>query len=253
MSQVKELDLNQMAPLRNASQLISQFLRHKVESYFEPLNLLFAPKRVLGEYLEGFSRESVRGAEKNFAILAEKYAKACNATFHIPGKLKSPVPTIRHKLKIYPWEYPYQIGGDPDQTITISSPVKWVLTYDYPYTLSNVLKAKRKGEKLQPDETKQFVINTLTLWLLLSKEAGLKQILADLRFPISEEKSSVAGDLPFIVIGSSVQSFIPQDELIQTVTQLSGKPVFEELIDLDSVTGITDHLADQLQAMTSGS
>ncbi len=253
MSQVKEFDLNQMAPLRNASQMISQYLYQKIESYLEPLNALFAPKRVLGEYLEGFSRESVRGAEKNFAILADRYAKVCNATFHIPGKLKSPVPAIRNKLKIYPWEYPYQIGGDPAQTITISSPVKWILTYDYPYTLSNVLKANRKGEKLQLEETRQFVINTVTLWLLMSKEAGLKQILADLRYPVSEDTSSVSGDLPFIVISSSIQSFIPQDDLIQTVTQLSGKPVFEELVDLESVDSITDPLAEKLKALVSGS
>ena len=37
-----------------------------------------------------------------------------------------------------------------------------------------------------------------------------------------------------------VPAFRPQDELIRTVTQLSGKQVFEELIDVDGLPGIVD-------------
>jgi hypothetical protein len=241
---VRTIDLQQMAPLRNVTQRISRFLNDTLCGYLEPLTHLLAPHRVLGPYMEGHTRERVAGAEKNFSLLEQRYLKLCRETFNLPAKLSTPLPTIKKKLKIYPWEYHYQCA---DETITITSPVRWVLSYEAANDLSTLLEARRTGEKSDPEITKQLMINYLTMWITMGQQKGVKQILKDLRFNVTEATSPVAGDLPFIVINSEVPSFRPQDDLIQMVVQLSGKPVLEELMDLDAIQAIEDPLLTRLQ------
>jgi len=247
MSRVKEIELPQMAPLREVSQKIAQALQQTLTSYIAPLSPLLAPQRILGECLEGFQRERVPGADKAYAQLEAQFVQLCRNTFKFPHKLRKPLPAIKTKLEVYPWEYLYQVGDSPDNTVTISSPVRWVLAYDYPYTLSNLIKARLAGEKPQMEETKQVIINSVTLAMAMERATGIKQILADLRFPVSVSTSVVAGDLPFVVVDAAVESYRPQDDLINTVIQLSGRPVFEELVDLDEINAIQDPLAERVR------
>lgn len=248
MGRIQDIDLKQMAPLRDASQRISRFLHSTLDQYLDPLMPLFAPQKVLGGYLEGFTRERIAGAQKNFVALEQRYVEVC-MDLELPHKLVAPVPAIKQRLRTYPWEYHYELL---DETITVSSPVKWVLAYDHPFDLSSLLEAKRTGEKPEAGTIKQLIINTLTLWIMMGQQDGIKAILEDLRFTVTEATSPVAGDLPFIVISSAVESFRPRDELVQTVTQLSGKPVFEELVDLEAVASIPDPLVAQLQELAQG-
>jgi len=250
MTRVKEIDLQQLAHLREVSQKISQFLHKTLTGYLTPFSSLMAPSKILGEHLEAFTRERIPGADKSYALLEKQYTLLCRDVFRLPHKLRSPVPAIKSNLEVYPWEYLYQIEDDPAKTITISSPVSWVVSYDYPYTLSSLLKAKLAGEKPQPDETKQLIINSLVMKMSFERAAGIQQILDDLRFPLSVATSTVSGDLPYFVVNAAVESFRPQDELIQTVIQLSGRPVFEELVDLDRIDSIHDPLVERIKELT---
>ncbi len=247
MTRVKEIELPKMAPLREVSQKIAQFLQQTLSAYIQPMSPLLAAHRILGENLEGFQRERVPGATKAYAQLEEQFVKLCRSTFKFPHKLRKPLPAIKNKLEVYPWEYLYEVGGDPDNTITISSPVRWVLAYDYSYTLSSLIKAKLAGEKPQMDETKQLILNSVTLAMMMERSEGIKQILEDLRFPVSVATSPVSGDLPYVVVDAPVESYRPQDDLITTVIQLSGRPVFEELVDLDEVDAIRDTLVEKIK------
>ncbi len=249
MSQVKEIDLAQMAPLRDVSQKISQYLQETLSGYLSPLAPLLAPNRVLGEHLQGYSRDRLPDADKNFAQLEERYVRLCQHHFRLPSKIRSPVSSIKTTLDVHPWEYLYEVG---DRTIIISSPVKWVLSYEFTYGLSNLLRAKLAGEKPQPDETKQMLVNTLTLWMMMERSRGIKKILGDLRFPVSVATSPVSGDLPYIVLTAATEAFRPQDDLINTVIQLSGRPAFEELVDPEAVAGIKDPMVEKITELTSG-
>ena len=249
MSQVKEIDLAQMAPLRDVSQKISQHLQQTISGYLSPLAPLLAPNRVLGEHLTGYSRDRLPNADKNFAQLEERYVRLCQHTFRLPSKIRSPVPPIKLTLDVHPWEYLYEIG---DRTIIISSPVKWVLAYESPFGLSNLLRAKMAGEKPQPEETKQLIINSLTLWMMMERSRGIKQILEDLRFPVSVDTSPISGDLPYIVLTAATEAFRPQDDLINMVIQLSGRPAFEELVDPDAVANIRDPIVDKINEIITG-
>ncbi len=246
MTRVKKIDLQQLAHLRDVSQKISSLLHQTLTGYLAPLSALLAPSRVLGEHLDGFSRERLPGADKCFAELQASYLRVCRDFFSLPAKLRSPVPAIKAGIEVYPLEYLYTLGGEGGRTIRITSPVSWVIAYDYPYTLSSLVKAQLAGEKPQPEETKQLLINSITMKMAFDRSEGIKAILTDLRFPVSVVTSPVSGDLPYTVVQAAVPSFRPQDELIQTVIQLSGKPVFEELVDLERVDSIIDPLQQSI-------
>lgn len=240
MNTVKEIDLNQMAHLRNVSQKISQFLHKQLNSYLTTLTPLFPPRKILGEYMQSAFEGKIPGADKNVADLQERYKNLCGKPFDLPTKLSTPLPPIKNQLEIYPWEYSYQVGQDHSQTVTITTPVKWALSYTSGYSLSRLRAARLGREAQRPDEIRQFIVNALTINLLVDKSPGIRQIMEDLRFPMSTEATAELGELPFVVIRSTIPTFRPQDEIIQTVIQLSGKPVFEEIIDVEAI----EHLED---------
>jgi hypothetical protein len=246
---IKEIDLEQMGSLRDASQRIVQFLNTRLTNYLTTITPLFAPRKILGEFMESAFRERVPGADKNFAELENRYKTIARETFGMPSKLGTPLANIKNQLEVYPWEYLHQLEGDSGQTVRISSPVKWVLTYASGYTLSDLLEQCVQGEKPESGDVKQLVLNSLTMWKLIDQSPEIVQLLKDLRFSVSIESAPVSGELPYVVLTSDVPAFRPQDELISTVTQLSGKQVFEELIDVDAIAGMPDPFTDKLQEL----
>ena len=248
MTAVKEVDMQRLGELRTASQKVSQMLAKRLSSYLATLSPLFAPRKVLGEFMDSAFTEKVPGADKNFGEIEEAYKAIAKDTFGLPAKLGAPVPNVRNHLVIYPWEYRYGFDGDGGQPVTISSPVRWVLAYGGDFTLSNLMEHRAAGTDVSADDIKGLMIRSLTLWKLLENGPAICQLLADLRFTVSVERSPVAGDLPFMVISADVPVFRPQDDVIQMVTQLSGKLVFEELIDTDTLDQMTDPFRAQIEA-----
>jgi hypothetical protein len=249
MSIVKEIDLGQMAPLRNVSQKISQFLHKQLVTYLTTLTPLFAPRRILGEFMHSAFEGKVPGADKNIAELQEQYKKLCGKPFELPSTLSTPLPTIRNQLDIYPWEYTYQGDQEAAHPITITSPVKWVLSYTSGYNLSRLRAARYGRETPRTEEIRQFIIHVLTMNLLIAQSPGIRQIMDALRFPVSVEVSPELGELPLVVIHAAVSAFRPQDELIQTVIQLSGTPAFEEIIDSDAIETLEDPYKHKIIAL----
>ncbi|NOZ53870.1 MAG: hypothetical protein GXP08_12180 [Gammaproteobacteria bacterium] len=240
MSRVKEIDLQQMGPLRNASQKKSQLLEKKLNGHLVTLTPLFTPRKILGEFMESAFKDKILGAEANFKNIDEQFKDISRNGFKMPMKLSTPVAGIKNTLEIYSWQYLYPIGGNAEQTITVSSPTRWVLCYASGLNLSRLLKAKIEGETLRGDDVKELLLNSLVLVTLLNKFPGIKNLFEDLRFSITIEKSQVSGELPYVVLNSPLSAFRPQDDIIQTVTQLSGLPMFEELIDLDGMDNLDD-------------
>ena len=155
------------------------------------------------------------------------------------GPRDRPLANIKNQLEVYHWEYLYQLDGDSSQTVHISSPVKWVMTYAGSYTLSDLLEQRMHGEKLDAADLKEHMLRSLTLWLLIKQSPEIVRLLGDLRFAVTLENAAVSGALPYVALTSDVPAFRPQDDLIRTVTKLSGKQVFDELIDVDASAGVT--------------
>lgn len=248
MTPVKEIDMQSMGQLRQASQKITQFLHHRLNGYFTTITPLFAPRKVLGEFMESAFKDKVPGADGNFIELQEIFKEIATEAFDIPAKLNAPIPNIRNQLEIYPWEYRYRIGDDPADTVTITSPVRWVLAYAGGYSLSDLLEQQASGEQVDTDDLRRLLLHSLTMHKLIELSPAIRQLLDDLRFPLTVETSEASGKLPYVVVGSEVPAFRPQDDLIRTVTQLSGKPVFEELIDTAEIDAMTDPFKGKLAA-----
>ena len=246
MTPVKEIDMESMGQLRQASQKITQFLQQRLNGYFATLTPLFAPRKVLGEFMESAFQDKVPGADGNFIELQEAFKEIAGETFEIPAKLNAPIPNIRNQLEVYPWEYRYRIGDDAADWVTITSPVRWVLAYAGGYSLSDLLEQQANGEPADADDLRRLIVHGLTMSKLIEMSPAVRQLLEDLRFPLTVETSEASGKLPYVVINSEVPAFRPQDDLIRTVTQLSGKPVFEELIDTAEIDAMTDPFKGKL-------
>ncbi len=249
MTPVKEIELQQLGHLRNISQKITQHLQRKLNDYLNTVTPLLAPRKVLGQYMQSAFNDKVPGDDKNFASLEERYKQISRDTFNLSSKLSTPLPSIANKPVVYPWEYLYSIP-DVHSRISMSSPVRWVLNYSSAYDLSRLLEDRGKGEQTRPEEIKEFLIYSLTMWMLVDKSPGLQDLLRDLRFHVSFEKSDESGEFPDVVLNADVPSFRPQDEVIKTVVQMSGRPVFEELIDVDALAGVTDTFKTELLELT---
>jgi len=96
------------------------------------------------------------------------------------------------------------------------------------------------------DELQQFVLHYLMMNTVVSKQAGLSQILHALHFPITTERSPEFGDLPLTYISSSISTIRLPDEVITESTEISGMDVFEEVVNADDVAKLRDPLKEAL-------
>lgn len=249
MTPVKEIDMQSMGRIRQASQKISAFLHQRLNGYVQTLTPLFAPRKVLGEYMESAFKDKVPGADGNFIEIEEAYKSIARDTFEIPAKLITPIANIKNQIETYPWEYHYSIADDAKRPVIITSPVRWVLSYGGAYNLSDLLDQQSEGEMPEPDDLKQLMIRSLTLRKLMDLSPSIQQMLEDLRFPVRVETCDATGAMPIVVVSADLPTFRPQDDLIETVIQLSGKAVFEELIDLDAIGSLADPFKAKIQTL----
>jgi hypothetical protein len=245
----RTLSFEQLAELREKTEAISQLLQKQLKAHLETLRPLFAPRRLLGKYVG--VKEEVVGADKSFAQLQEKYKEVCGKPFALPPELDDgPLALIDNRLELYPWEYAHQAKGEREtKAVSITSPVRWVLTYSSGYTLSQLIQGASSKEPRRSDAIRQFVVNALVMQFLLAKFPGITQLLTDLRYEIHPQKSPGLGELALVTISSCLPSFRPSDSLILAATRLSGVPAFIELIDVDAVQTLHDPLKLRIEEM----
>ncbi len=243
----KALTFEQLVDLREKTEAISQFLYKRLKGHLETLRLLLAPRRLLGKYVG--VKEDVVGADKAFAQLQEIYRGVCGKPFALSTELdEGPLKLLENRFELYPWEYIHQAKSEREtKAVTITSPVRWVLTYSAGYTLSQVLQAVVGKEQRQTDALRQFVVNVLVMHLVLAKYPGIAQLLTDLRYQVGVDKSSRLGELPLVTLSACLPSFRPSDQLILTATRFSGVPAFIELIDVDMLDTLHDPLKQHLE------
>jgi hypothetical protein len=238
-SAAQALTFDDLMSLREKTERLSSFLTGRLRTHISTLYPLLAPKRVFGPYVG--AKESVPRSEEAYNQLVERFREIAGPPFDFRPELdEQTLGNMEYGIEIYPWEYPYDIGG---RNITITSPVKWILTYRTEYTPSqmrNLLASK--GER-RPLPIRQFAANALALQVVVSRVAGVAELLADLRYAVEPALVPGFGRLKFLTISCPIQSFRPLDELIQTATRFSGVPAFNELVAADAA----DHLDDPLR------
>ena len=248
----KDLDNDQFIKLRKNTEKIADILHKRLKSHLSTLKPLFNPVKLLGAYIKSANMDDVPGSDKAFAKLQEQYAAICETPFGLPRKLSSPLTTMTTQIDATPYKYSLYMGDAKDKATNVIAPTRWVLSYqsDCPYDRMREMLSGTVSR--QPEEMKSSIIKHLTMVLLLEKFKELAQLLQDLRYEVKFEKVQELGGLPVVLLKAPIESFLPSDDFIQNVTQLSGIPAFQEIIDFDAPENMPDPLKETLiSAITS--
>ncbi|PYJ69581.1 MAG: hypothetical protein DME76_08535 [Verrucomicrobia bacterium] len=246
----ENLKIEQLADLREKTEMVSQLLQNQLKGYLDTLRPLLAPRRILGNYVRSSVKEDIPDTDVALKRLREKYKEVCGKPFALPAEFdESVLADMDNRLELYPWEYSHEASNEREKkTITVASPVKWALSYTSGYTvrqLREVLVGKRERRQ---EEVRQFLVNAMVVQLVLAKFPGTNQLLKDLRYDIGLDKCQGLGDLPLVTIRSSLPSFRPSDDIILAATRLSGVPAFIELIDFDVLSNLEDPFKTKIEA-----
>jgi len=247
----KDLDNQQFIQLRKNTEKIADILDKRLKGHLNILRPLFTPRKLLGSYIKSVNMGDVPGSDKAFAELQEQYAAVCEKPFGLPKKLQIPLSPISSQLDAVPFKYSIYIGNTKEKATSITAAARWILSYksECPHYR---LKAMISGaETHQPDDIKQSLIEHLIMVLLLKNYKDLAQLFQDLRYEVVIQKLEDLGGLPVVVLKAPIESFLPSDDFILQVTQLSGIPAFQEIIDLDAVEKMPDPLREVLQQANS--
>ncbi len=242
------LTLAELPELRRKTEAVSKFLQTQIAGHFETLRPVFAPERVLGKYAGG--KVDMPGTESALAELKQRYKPFTSKPYDLPSDLETNwLMLVGSALDLYPWEYVHNVQGKP---ITMSCPVRWVVNYRTNYSLAQVRNVLMGKEPVRPEYLRQFAVNSLVLQLVLSRNAGLAQLFADLRYELKTDAPAELKGLSVVMITSSIESFRPADDLIAAATAFSGIPAFIELIHPESVQSPRDPLKQKLEQVLAG-
>lgn len=243
---VRTLTVQELPELRRKTEAVSQFLQKQLAAHLETLRPLTSPERVFGKYAGG--KVDVAGADRALMELQQHYRPFASKPYDLPRDFDTNWLTlVGNALELYPWEYVHPVQDKP---ITITAPVRWVLNYKTNYSLAQVKKVLAGTETVRADYLRQFVVNALVLQLLVTRNPGLGQLFADLRYELKPETPADLRGLPVLTLTSCLTSFRPADDLIQAATAFSGVPAFIELADLDALKSPKDTLKEKLEELT---
>lgn len=239
-------NIQKLLALRKLTRAISEALRTQMGDYLATLTPLLRAKAVLGDYIQGGSKEPARRADKAFKELQSLYETVASAKpFNLPREIKPPIDVPSASLEVTPLEYTHvaQANGE-SRTITVRSPLTWVLTYGgfAPARLKELVQGKGRPS----DELQQFVLSYLAMHVVTTNQPGLMQMLEALHFPVSSGKSAEFGDLPVTRISASVSTSRAADDLLLESAQLSGMDAFEEVVNLQDIVGMRNPQRERL-------
>ena len=232
--------------LRKLTRAITDAVRVQMTEYLKTLTPLLRPKAVLGDYVQGGTKEPSRKSDKAFGSLQALYESVAVARpFNLPRELSTPLALGSPGLEITPLDY-YHVatsGGDT-RKIKVRCPLKWVLTYtDFPPTrLQELIDTKARSI----EELQRFVLNYLVMHIATTSEPGLMQVFEALHFPLTTSKSPQFGELPITHIGIGISTTRPADAVMIESAELTGMDAFEEVVKVDEIAGLGDPLKGRL-------
>ena len=239
--------IHNLLALRKLTRAIADPLRAQMLDHLSTLTPLLRPRTVLGDYIQGGPRESIRKADKAFKELQALYESIATAKpFNLPREMPKPInlPGLVN-LEITPLEYPHKADAtNPNKTIAVCSPLTWVLTYKG-FSLSRLAElVAAKGRAVE--DLQQIVLAFLVLHVVVDNQPGVSQMLAALHFPLSTEKSPDYGDLPITIVRSVISTSRPSDDTITHSAELTGVAAFEEVVNVGDIIGLDDPFKTRL-------
>ncbi|HEX8203101.1 MAG TPA: hypothetical protein VF590_21670, partial [Isosphaeraceae bacterium] len=186
--------IKKLLVLRKLTRAVADLLHGQMREYLATLTPLLRPRAVLGHLVEGGGKETVHGADKALAELQTLYETiSASKPFNLRKELKQPLEVAGTSLETTPLEYAYVAQAEgTTKTVTITSPLKWVLSYAglAPGRLVTVGFTPRRLREiladrgLSKDELHQFLVHGLVLHVVASRQVGVARILDALHFPL---------------------------------------------------------------------
>jgi hypothetical protein len=247
----QDLTTQQLLTLRRVTRAVADHLRAQLEQYLATLLPLVRPRSILGNYVRGGeTKENPKSVEKAFVDVRALYESIAGAKpFNVTKDLKTPISVGSSTFELNNMTYPHQVTvEDRQKTVIITMPLKWSLTYaGFSLARLNELVAQRSqttGRRdladTAGDELEAFLAHYLMLHVAFANQPGIGQMLDALHFGLSTEKVTGLGELPVMTVASAISTFRPPDSIIVESTELAGRDVFDEAIDLDSIRNLQD-------------
>lgn len=243
----KDLDNAEFLNLRQTTEKIAGFLNKRIKTHLAVLKPLFDPQQLLGSYVRSTSNKDVPVSDKAFAMLQQRYATVAEKAFGFRKELSVPIPAISAQLTCTPYQYELHLDKNRDKSTLVTSPTQFILAYENECSPNRLVEMVAGTESRRVEEMKQSVLNHLCMGIILEQIPRLKELLQDLRYNVEIRTISDLGGMPIVLLSIPLQTFLPSDTFIVEVTQLSGIPAFQEIIDFDSVKNMNDPLKNAFE------
>src|ERR1700729_2247800 len=106
------LNVESLLQLHTLTKDVARVCQKQLRGFLDTIALLFRPRRILGDAIEGSERESVGASDRNVAELRELYRKVAPRPFDLRPELNLPLESVSPQLQLYEWEYLHQIKTD---------------------------------------------------------------------------------------------------------------------------------------------
>jgi hypothetical protein len=220
-------------------------LRH-LKSQIEAMSPLFRPRRYLGDHMEGTGREGVPAADRNLNELQKLYSQVAVKPFDLRPELRAPLESVTTQFQFDEWEYTHATEtGRGWQSIRITTPLTWVLSYGTSYSLNTLRGVVTGIGQRDVEAVRAYVLRACLMHELFTKIPSLRDLLLALRYHVEVRKSAQLGDLPLVTISAPFKTFRPGDELVAMASGLTGGASFAEILDVNSVKELSDPLRDE--------
>jgi hypothetical protein len=244
------LNVEQLLHLHTLTKEVAKVCQKQLRGYLDTMALLFRPRRILGDAMEGAERESVGGAERTVAELRELYRKVALRPFDLRPELSLPLESVSTQMQLYEWEYLHQSKTDRGwQSIKVTSPLTWVLAYSSMYSLSMVRQVLAGQSERDSEAVRAFVLRACLLHLHFQRFPALAELLAGLRYRVEVRHSPETGDLPLVTISAPFSTMRPPDSLVTVASGLAGGTSFAEVLDLATVQNLQDPLREEVASV----
>ncbi|HTP30665.1 MAG TPA: hypothetical protein VMJ75_00735 [Candidatus Acidoferrales bacterium] len=244
------LNVEQLLQLHTLTKEVARACQKQLRGYLDTMALLFRPRRILGEAMEGAEPEAGGDSERTLAELRDLYRKVALRPFDLRPELSVPLEAVSTKMQLYDWEYLHQSKTDRGwRSINVTSPLTWVVAYSSTYSLSMVRQVLSGQEKRDSDAVRAFVLRACLIHLHFQRFPALAELLAGLRYKVEVRYAPETGDLPFVTISAPFSTIRPPDSLVAVAAGLAGGTSFAEVLDLATVQNLKDPLREQVAAI----
>jgi hypothetical protein len=249
-SATEPLKIEQLLHLHTLTKEVSKFCQRQLRAYLDTLAILFRPRRILGEFIEGSERESVGGSDRTLGELRDLYRRVALRPFDLRPELSVPIDSISTQLQLHEWEYLHETRTDRGyRAIKVTSPLTWVIAYNSPYSLSILRQVLAGQEARDPDSVRAFILRACILHFQFARFPAIADLLAGLRYRVEVRRSPELGELPLVTVSAPLSTIRPPDNLVTMASGLAGGAAFAEVLDLDSIRNLRDPLREEVTSI----